>query len=37
MRRSDINQLVRSAEKFFVTHGWTLPPRAEAYRLRDLE
>jgi len=26
MKRSDINQLVRSAEKCFVTHGWTLPP-----------
>jgi D-lyxose ketol-isomerase len=26
MKRSDINQLVRSAEKCFVSHGWTLPP-----------
>jgi D-lyxose ketol-isomerase len=26
MKRSDINQLVRSAEKCFVNHGWTLPP-----------
>jgi D-lyxose ketol-isomerase len=26
MKRSDINRLVRSAEKCFVTHGWTLPP-----------
>jgi D-lyxose ketol-isomerase len=26
MKRSDINQLVRTAEKCFVTHGWTLPP-----------
>ena len=27
MKRSDINQLVRTAEKCFVTNGWTLPPR----------
>jgi D-lyxose ketol-isomerase len=27
MKRSDINQLLRSAEKCFVTHGWTLPPQ----------
>jgi D-lyxose ketol-isomerase len=27
MKRSDINQLVRSAEKCFVTRGWTLPPQ----------
>jgi D-lyxose ketol-isomerase len=27
MKRSDINQLLRSAEKCFVAHGWTLPPR----------
>lgn len=26
MKRSDINQLVRSAEKCFTTHGWALPP-----------
>jgi D-lyxose ketol-isomerase len=26
MKRSDINHLIRSAEKCFVTHGWTLPP-----------
>jgi D-lyxose ketol-isomerase len=26
MKRSDINQLIRSAEKCFVTHGWTPPP-----------
>jgi len=26
MKRSDINQLIRSAEKCFVRHGWTLPP-----------
>jgi hypothetical protein len=26
MKRSDINQLVRSAEKCFVSHGWALPP-----------
>jgi len=26
MKRSDINQLIRSAEKCFVSHGWTLPP-----------
>jgi D-lyxose ketol-isomerase len=26
MKRSAINQLIRSAEKCFVTHGWTLPP-----------
>ena len=27
MKRSDINHLIRSAEKCFVTHGWTLPPQ----------
>jgi D-lyxose ketol-isomerase len=27
MKRSDINRLVRSAQKCFVNHGWTLPPR----------
>lgn len=27
MKRSAINHLVRSAEKCFVTHGWTLPPQ----------
>ena len=26
MKRSDINRLIRSAEKCFVSHGWTLPP-----------
>jgi D-lyxose ketol-isomerase len=26
MKRSDINQLTRSAEKCFVNHGWVLPP-----------
>jgi D-lyxose ketol-isomerase len=26
MKRSDINKFIRSAEKCFVTHGWTLPP-----------
>jgi D-lyxose ketol-isomerase len=26
MKRSDINQLIRSAEKCFVSHGWNLPP-----------
>jgi D-lyxose ketol-isomerase len=26
MKRSDINRLVRSAEKCFLTHGWALPP-----------
>jgi len=26
MKRSDINRLIQSAEKCFVTHGWTLPP-----------
>ena len=27
MKRSDVNQLIRSAEKCFAAHGWTLPPR----------
>jgi len=26
MKRSEINQLIRTAEKCFVSHGWTLPP-----------
>jgi D-lyxose ketol-isomerase len=26
MKRSDINELVRSAEKCFQAHGWVLPP-----------
>ena len=26
MKRSDINHLIRSAEKCFINHGWTLPP-----------
>jgi D-lyxose ketol-isomerase len=26
MKRSDINQLVRSAKKCFASHGWILPP-----------
>lgn len=26
MKRSEINQLLQSAEKCFVMHGWTLPP-----------
>jgi D-lyxose ketol-isomerase len=26
MKRSDINRLIRSAEKCFLSHGWTLPP-----------
>jgi len=26
MKRSDINHLIRSAEKCFLSHGWTLPP-----------
>jgi len=26
MKRSDINQLIRSAETCFLDHGWTLPP-----------
>jgi D-lyxose ketol-isomerase len=26
MKRSDINRLIRSAEKCFTIHGWTLPP-----------
>jgi len=26
MKRSDINQLIRSADKCFVSHGWILPP-----------
>jgi D-lyxose ketol-isomerase len=26
MKRSDINQLIRLAEKCFVGHGWVLPP-----------
>ncbi len=26
MKRSDINRLIRSAEKCFVSHGWTMPP-----------
>ena len=26
MKRSEVNRLIRSAEKCFVTHGWTLPP-----------
>ena len=27
MKRSDINRLIRAAEKCFVAHGWTLPPQ----------
>ena len=27
MNRSDINQLVRSAQMCFAAHGWTLPPQ----------
>jgi D-lyxose ketol-isomerase len=26
MKRSDINHLLRSAEKCFINHGWVLPP-----------
>jgi D-lyxose ketol-isomerase len=26
MKRSNINQLIRSADKCFLNHGWTLPP-----------
>jgi len=27
MKRSEINTLIRSAEKCFVSHGWALPPQ----------
>jgi D-lyxose ketol-isomerase len=27
MKRSEINSLIRSAEKCFTAHGWTLPPQ----------
>jgi D-lyxose ketol-isomerase len=27
MKRSEINQLIRSAERCFVEHGWFLPPQ----------
>lgn len=27
MKRSEINQLIRSAEQCFIAHGWALPPR----------
>jgi D-lyxose ketol-isomerase len=26
MKRSDINRLIRSADKCFTDHGWNLPP-----------
>src|SRR4051812_27458936 len=27
MKRSDINELIRSAERCFRAHGWALPPK----------